>query len=64
MDFEMECMCLQCGISNYLSFTDITLEESVDVHSKLVKNSSCPECGGSLIVIGKAGDEPNYKAGL
>ena len=57
---EMECMCLECGISHYLDTGFLKLEPLEDSQYKAVANQECDQCGGTLIVIGKAGDQPNY----
>lgn len=62
MALEMECMCLECGISTYLDMEGISMEDLGD-GVKIVKDTYCPECGGLLKLIGKAGDEPYYKLG-
>jgi hypothetical protein len=61
MDDQMECMCLQCGVSTYLYLSQISLEDVADSPMKMVINSFCPACGGSLAMIGRAGDEPHYR---
>ncbi len=58
---EVECMCLECGISIYLSLDSLSFEDVVVGGKKVVANSFCAECGGHMVVIGKAGDEPYYK---
>jgi len=57
----MECMCLQCGISIYVDLNGMSVEDGADSRTKIVLNYFCPECGGTLIVIGGAGDEPHYR---
>ena len=61
MSEEMECMCLQCGISVYLDVLSIALEDSGTSETKLLRNIFCSECGGHLMLIGKAADEPHYR---
>jgi DNA-directed RNA polymerase subunit RPC12/RpoP len=61
MSEEMECMCLQCGISLYLDVLSVALEDPGTSETKLLKNVFCSECGGQLMVIGKAADEPHYR---
>jgi hypothetical protein len=58
---KMECMCLQCGISSYLDLDLISVEDDAASQMKIVMNLFCPECGGTLCVRGRAGDEPYYK---
>ena len=60
MNEMMECMCLDCGISNYLDVQDVSLENIPDLQRQFVKNRPCIECGGALVVIGRAGEEPCY----
>jgi hypothetical protein len=57
----MECMCLECGVSTYLDLSGVSVEDDVGSGHKFVLNSFCPECGGALLVVGKAGDEPFYR---
>ncbi len=59
MDDQMECMCLQCGVSAYFDFDRVSVQDAENL--KVVANCFCPECGGPLIVVGRAGAEPNYK---
>jgi hypothetical protein len=58
---EMECMCLQCGISLYLDVLSVALEDPGTSQLKLLRNIFCSECGGHLMLIGKAADEPHYR---
>ena len=57
---EMECHCLECGISNHLVLEGAVLEPLAPSETKLLANIFCSECGGPLMVRGKAGDEPFY----
>ncbi len=59
MGQEMECMCLECGTYVHISMESTSLEEDIVAHRKVVDNSFCTECGGPLMLIGKAGDEPH-----
>jgi hypothetical protein len=52
---KTECLCLECGISNYLE-----LEAKAPGEDKIVANIFCDACGGPLLVRGRAGDEPCY----
>ncbi len=61
MDEQMECMCLECGISLYLSRDLIAVDEISTSGRALVKQTFCSECGGVLMVIGRAGDEPRSR---
>jgi DNA-directed RNA polymerase subunit RPC12/RpoP len=62
MTKEMECMCLECGVSNYLPADCITLEDPSAVDSKIIDSLLvCEQCGGQLMLMGKAGDEPHYR---
>jgi hypothetical protein len=61
MNEKLECMCLNCGISNYLDGSDLFLEEIPDWNKPLVRNCPCPECGGVLTVVGRAGEEARYR---
>jgi hypothetical protein len=58
---EMECMCLECGISLYLDASIVALEDSGASETKLLRNIFCSECGGQLMLVGKAADEPHYR---
>jgi len=60
MSDEMECMCLQCGISNHIEMASISLEILDGSDVKVIKDIFCAECGGPLIILGKAGDRPHY----
>ena len=62
MSEEMECMCLQCGISLYLPAELISLEDPANTEVKLLSSIHvCESCGGSLVLVGKVGDEPQYR---
>ena len=55
-----ECLCLQCGISNYLVLEDLPLDALEPSETKILANIFCSECGGPLLVRGAAGEEPFY----
>lgn len=62
MSQEMECMCVQCGLSSYLLSSDIAFEDPANIESKLLNSLNvCQVCGGQLTLVGKAGDEPHYR---
>jgi hypothetical protein len=64
MNAEMECMCRQCGVSIYLPAEIISLEDPANTEVKLLSSIHvCENCGGPLILVGKAGDEPYYRLG-
>jgi len=61
MSNEMECMCLECGMSIHMPEDLIALDPS-DSDSKLLDIILvCENCGGQLKLVGKAGDEPSYR---
>jgi hypothetical protein len=59
-DGRRECLCLQCGISNYLVLEDLPLDVLGPSETKILSNIFCSECGGPLLVRGAAGEEPFY----
>ena len=62
MSDEMECMCMDCGISNLFPADYIALEDPSAVDSKIIDTVLvCEQCGGQLMLVGKAGDEPHYR---
>lgn len=62
MGEEMECMCMECGSSNYLLADAVTMDEQEGTDSKLLDSLLvCQNCGGQLKLIGRAGDEPYYR---
>jgi DNA-directed RNA polymerase subunit RPC12/RpoP len=61
MNEQMECMCLDCGISLLLPREVISLDDDVGESAKLLRKLFCTECGGQLILIGAAGAEPHYR---
>lgn len=61
MKNEMECMCMDCGRSNHLEMELISLEDIEGTDVKVVSNHYCLECGGAMILKGRAGEEPFYK---
>jgi len=61
MSNEMECMCLECGMSIHMPEDLIAMDPS-DSTSKLLDSILvCENCGGQLQLVGKAGDEPFYR---
>ena len=61
MSSEMECMCLECGMSVHVS-EDLIAMDSSDSGSKVLDSILiCQNCGGQLKLVGKAGDEPFYR---
>ena len=59
---EIECMCMECGASNYLPADAVTMNEQEGTDSKLLDSLLvCQNCGGQLKLIGRAGDEPFYR---
>lgn len=63
MNDEMECMCLGCGISHFFPSGILIIELTEEEGRKILTHPNCSECGDVLMIIGKAGDEPNYNAG-
>ncbi len=61
MNHEMECMCLACGISTHLDEDVITGQEEETENPEVLSLIFCPECGGQLLVVGRAGEESHYK---
>jgi hypothetical protein len=57
----MECMCTECGISLYLDPAGFLIDEAGLPGKQLLSNLFCTECGGRLLIIGQAGDEPHYR---
>jgi len=59
MNEKMDCMCLECGILNYLPEGDILMEDPASSDSKILDSLlACQICGGQLILMGKIVDEP------
>jgi len=59
---EMECMCQQCGMSVHLPESDIVMADPTNSESKLLDMLLvCQNCGGQLVLVGQAGDEPHYR---
>ena len=61
MGHEKECMCLKCGISTYLDEDVISSQEKEIENQDVLTLIFCPECGGRLLVVGRAGEETHYK---
>jgi hypothetical protein len=62
MSEEMECMCLQCGISTYRSLDEVSLEDPASMEGRVLSDVyACAACGGRLILVGRAGNEPRYR---
>ena len=55
-----ECLCLQCGISNYLVLENLPQDALEPPETKILADIFCIECGGPLLVRGAAGEEPFY----
>ncbi len=61
MSNEMECMCLECGVSIHMPEDLIAMDPS-DSDSKLLDSLLvCENCGGQLKLVGKADEEPLYR---
>lgn len=63
MGVLMECLCLDCGISNYLDLENLSLDAPAGSDMRVITNTFCADCGGAMVLIGKAGDEAYYKTG-
>jgi uncharacterized Zn finger protein len=62
MSNEIECMCMQCGISICLPEHSVIMDDSSDADSRLLDVLLvCEQCGGQLRLVGKRGDEPFYR---
>jgi hypothetical protein len=62
MSEEMECMCLECGVSTYRPLDQISLEDPASKEGRLLSDLCiCAECGGRLVLVGRAGDELRYR---
>ena len=61
MNREVECMCLECGVSLYLDNGSILLGDYITDSLRAVEKIVCTQCGGQLAMVGLAGDEPNYR---
>lgn len=61
MSSEMECMCLECGVSIHLSEDLIAMDPSDPTSTLLDSLLVCENCGGQLRLVGKAGEEPFYR---
>ncbi|NLI82513.1 MAG: hypothetical protein GX443_12635 [Deltaproteobacteria bacterium] len=63
METAFECMCTQCGISIFLTPPAIHMDDPTNARGSLMENTFCSLCGGPLILVGRAGDEPFYRTG-
>lgn len=61
MDLQMECMCLECGMSNLVDAGKLAFEDYPYSEIQVLSKVYCENCGGPLMLIGKAGEEPCYK---
>jgi hypothetical protein len=61
MSNEMECMCLECGVSIHMPEGLIAMDPSDSDLKVLDSLLICENCGGQLNLVGKAGDEPFYR---
>lgn len=62
MSNEIECMCMQCGISIHVPEDSVIMDDSSDANSKLLDILVvCEQCEGQLRLVGKRGDEPFYR---
>ena len=61
MSGQVECMCLQCGVSLHVDRGDLVcLEINPETGRTVVDNLFCTACGGMLLLVGTAGEEPCY----
>jgi hypothetical protein len=61
MSQEWECMCMTCGISVYLGLEGVAFDDTAAGDIQMLKNIFCPECGGPMGLVGRAGDRPFYE---
>lgn len=61
MSNEMECMCMECGMSSYIPADLITMDSSVYDSNLIDSLLVCQSCGGKLKLVGEAGGEPFYR---
>lgn len=61
MSKEVECMCLERGVSLYLDGDIILLGDYVADAPRAIEKTFCTQCDGQLALVGLAGDEPNYR---
>jgi hypothetical protein len=57
---KTECLCLECGISNYLVLEGHRPDVLRPGEEEILPNTFCSACGGPLLVRGAAGAEPFY----
>jgi hypothetical protein len=60
---RMECLCLECGISNYMELEGVSPDSLQPSETRVLANIFCEACGGALFIRGRAGDEPCYPVG-
>lgn len=61
MKGDVECMCMNCGVSLYIPMSEVILEDVPTGDYRMVRNCFCTECGGQLAMIGLAGEQPTYR---
>jgi hypothetical protein len=61
MNEQMECMCTHCGVSIFIDRELLACAALAGSDRQVVCNTACEGCGGTLLVIGRAGDEPCYR---
>lgn len=55
-------MCMECGVSTHISEEYIVKSDPFSSESKILDSLLvCEICGGQLMLVGKAGDEPFYR---
>jgi len=58
---EMECICIEYGVSIHITEDLVNMDPS-DPGSKLLNSLlDCEQRGGALRLVGKVGDELNYR---
>ena len=58
---QVECMCLQCGSSLHVDRGDLVcVEIDPETGGTMADNLFCTACGGVLLLVGAAGEEPSY----
>lgn len=60
---QMECLCLECGISNYMELEGVSPDSLKPSEPRILANIFCEACGGAMLVRGRAGAEPCYPSG-
>jgi hypothetical protein len=59
---KMECLCLECGISNYLELEGVATASTKPSEPRILATIFCEACRGPLFIRGGPGTSPAVRS--